>query len=182
MRKSIVDRVAIYLFKIIYPCKPVIEDIAYDQLQFNGIKQLYNHLKKEHPIVCFIHIGCGSGKLCIYMAIQPNIKLVLGVESLKYLHDDAEDIKLDLKSENSDKVILLNKSILHVNLKKYPKNAFVWLGTFHLKDKNDIFKKLRIELPNGTLICSLYRCDINISELLENVTISESLEVYIYRL
>jgi hypothetical protein len=181
MRKSIVNRVAISLFNI-YPCKPVIEDIAYDQLTFNGIKQLYNHVKKEHPIDCFIHIGSGRAPICMYMAIQPNIKLVLGIEPLKYLHDDAEDIKLDLKSKNSDKVILLNKSIFHVNLKKYPKKSFVWLGTFHFKDKNDIFKKLKIEMPNGALICSLYRFDINIGELLESVTISESLEVYIYRL
>jgi hypothetical protein len=182
MRKSIVNRVAISLFKTIYPCKPVIEDIAYDKLNFEGIKQLYNHLKKEHPIDCFIHIGSGRGYICMYMAIQQNINVVLGVEPLKCLHDDAEDIKLDLKSENSDKVILLNKSILHVNLKKYSKNAFVWLGTFHLKDKNDIFKKLKIDLPSGVIICSLYRFDINIGELLESVTISESLEVYIYRL
>jgi len=182
MRKSIVNRVAICLFKTIYPSKPVIEDIAYDQLKFNGIKQLYNHLKKEQPIDFFIHIGSGRGPICMYMAIQPNIILVLGVEPLKCLHDEAEYLKLDLKSENYDKVVLLNKSILDINLKKYSKNAFVWLGTFHLKDKNNIFKKLKIDLPSGALICSLYRFDINIGELLESVIISESLEVYIYRL
>lgn len=182
MRTSIVNRVYMSLFKNIYPYNKRIEYIAYDQLKFNGIKQLYNHLKKEHPIVCFIHIGSGRGKLCMCMAIQPNIQLVLGVEPLKYLHDDAEDIKLDLKSENSNKVVLVNKNILDINLKKYPKKTFVWLGAFHLKDKNIIFKKLKIELPNGTLICSLYRCDINIGELLESVIISETLEVYIYRL
>jgi hypothetical protein len=182
MRKSIVNRVAISLFKTIYPYNKQIEYIAYDQLKFNGIKQLYNHLTKQHPIVCFIHIGSGRGPICMCMAIQPNINLVLGVEPLKYLHDDAEDLKLDLKSENSDKVILLNKSILDVNLKKYPKKSFVWFGTFHLKDKNNIFKKLKIDLPSGALICSLYRFDINIGELLESVIISESLEVYIYRL
>jgi len=180
MRTSIVNRVVISLFNIC-PGNPVIEDIAYDKLSFDGIKQLYNHLKTINPnIDSFIHIGSGRGPICMYMAIQPNINVVLGIENLKSLHDDAEDIKLDLKSENSDKVLLLNKKILDVNLKKYSKNAFLWLGTFHLKDKNDIFKKLKIELPNGALICSLYRSYIG--ELLESVTISGSLEVYIYRL
>lgn len=182
MRGSIVNRVFLSLFKNIYPYKNTIEYIAYEQLKFNGIKQLYNHLKTIHPIDCFIHLGSGRGKLCMCMAIQPRIIVVLGVEPVKYLHDDAEDIKSDLKNENFVKVELINKSILDVSFKKYPKNTFVWLGTFHFRDKNNIFKKLKIELPHGTLICSLYLPDINIGELLESVIISESLEVYIYRL
>jgi hypothetical protein len=181
MRSSIINRVFLSIFQKFYPYE-TIEDIAYDQLKFNGIKQLYNHLKIEHPIDCFIHIGSGHGTLCMCMAIQSKINVVLGVEPIKYQHDDAEDIKSDLKNENFVKVELINESILNVSFKKYPKNTFVWLGTFHFTDKNNIFKKLKIELPRGTLICSLYLPDINIGELLESVTISESLEVYIYRL
>lgn len=165
------------------------DKITYGEMDYEGIHQLYNHIKKINSTIdCFIDIGSGKGKLCIYMATQPKIERVIGIEIVKERHEDALDLKSDLRNELSDKVELVNKSIFDVNFKKYETNqVFVWFSNlcFNSSEKNDIFKKLRIWLSRGSLICCLSKPDINI-EYLESVTIpmswNHSCPVYIYRL
>jgi tRNA A58 N-methylase Trm61 len=158
-------------------------------MEYEGMQQLYNHIKKINSNVdCFIDIGSGKGKLCIYMATQPKIERVIGIEIDKERHQDALDLNTDLNCVKSDKVELINKSIFDVDLKKYGTNqVFVWFSNlcFNSYEKNDIFKKLRIWLSRGSLICCLSKPDINI-EYLESVIIpmswNNSCPVYIYRL
>ena len=198
MNKNVTRRIYISLLKRLYPvCKHDSVDsslyqndkITYGEMDYEGMQQLYNHVKKiNSKIDCFIDIGSGRGKLCMYMGSQPKINSVLGVELVKERHDDAVELKTDLRSVNFNKVELINKSILDVDLKKYSSNqVLVWFSNlcFNPSTKNDIFKKLVIELPKGTIVCCSSRPDINI-EFLEIVNIpmswNHSSSVYIYRL
>jgi len=198
MNKNVTRRIYISLLKRLYPvCKHDSVDsslyqndkITYGEMEYEGMQQLYNHVKKiNSKIDCFIDIGSGRGKLCMYMGSQPKINSVLGVELVKERHDDAVELKTDLRSVNFNKVELINKSILDVDLKKYSSNqVLVWFSNlcFNSSIKNDIFKKLVIELPKGTIVCCSSRPDINI-EFLEIVNIpmswNHSSSVYIYRL
>ena len=198
MNKNVTRRIYISLLKRLYPvCKHDSVDsslyqndkITYGEMDYEGMQQLYNHVKKiNSKIDCFIDIGSGRGKLCMYMGSQPKINSVLGVELVKERHDDAVELKTDLRSVNLNKVELINKSILDVDLKKYSSNhVLVWFSNlcFNPSTKNDIFKKLVIELPKGTIVCCSNRPDINI-EFLEIINIpmswNHSSSVYIYRL
>ena len=198
MNKNVTRRIYISLLKRLYPvCKHDSVDsslykndkITYGEMDYEGMQQLYNHVKKiNSKIDCFIDIGSGRGKLCMYMGSQPKINSVLGIELVKERHDDAVELKTDLRSVNFNKVELINKSILDVDLKKYSSNqVLVWFSNlcFNPSTKNDIFKKLVIELPKGTIVCCSSQPDINI-EFLEIINIpmswNHSSSVYIYRL
>ena len=198
MNKNVTRRIYISLLKRLYPvCKHDSVDsslyqndkITYGEMDYEGMQQLYNHVKKiNSKIDCFIDIGSGRGKLCMYMGSQPKINSVLGIELVKERHDDAVELKTDLRSVNFNKVELINKSILDVDLKKYSsKQVLVWFSNlcFNPSTKNDIFKKLVIELPKGTIVCCSSQPDINI-EFLEIINIpmswNHSSSVYIYRL
>lgn len=132
--------------------------ITYGEMEYDGIQELYSIITKKYnsKIDCFMDIGSGRGKLCMYMAGQPKIKHVLGVELVKERHDDAENLKSKLKSSYANKVELLNQNIFDVNLgENSGNNVFIWFSNLCF-DKNNIdliFKKFSEELPEGTIIC-----------------------------
>lgn len=146
--------------------------ITYGEMQYEGIQQLYSHVKKiNNHIDTFIDIGSGRGKLCMYMASQPEIRSVLGVELVTQRYNDAiklqEDLMKDIskkkKSTTTDaanygtKVMFLNQDILEVNLKNYlgKEAVFLWFSNlcFDQSTTNDIFQKLNEELPADSIIC-----------------------------
>ena len=125
----------IHKLKELYPsCKYDYPNIlyfnhkTYGELDYEGIQKLYKYIKKNYnnSIDCFIDIGSGRGKLCMYMAADPDIKKVLGVELMKERNDDALILKSELQSEYANKVVLLNKNVLKVNFEDYKdSNIFI---------------------------------------------------------
>jgi tRNA G46 methylase TrmB len=88
-------------------------NITYGEMEYEGIKLLYSYINKNYnnKINSFIDVGSGRGKLCMYMAAQPKIKYVLGIELVKQRHDDAEILKTEIDHEYASKVTLLNTNV-----------------------------------------------------------------------
>ena len=133
-------------------------DITYGEMEYTGIDALYKHIAKKYDskINAFIDVGSGRGKLCMYMAAQPKIKEVLGIELVKQRHDDAVHLRDLLAKEYSTKVELLNKNIFEVDLRHFREaHVFVWFSNlcFDQSITNRIFHKLYEELPKGSIIC-----------------------------
>ncbi|MCJ7801685.1 MAG: hypothetical protein MUP82_04940 [Candidatus Marinimicrobia bacterium] len=167
--------------------------ITYGEMEYTGIQQLYTYLSEHYnsKINSFIDIGSGRGKLCMYMAAQPKIKHVLGVELVKQRHDDAEVLKSQLQSSYAEKVVLLNKNVLELDFSNYAnRQIFVWFSNlcFDQTTTNDIFIKLKTDLPAGTLICcsKTPEAGAGIGESLGSVVIpmswSQTSAVYVYKL
>jgi len=131
--------------------------ITYGEMEYEGIQTLYQYIHKQYPTVnCFMDIGSGRGKLCMYMAAQPKISRVVGIELVKERHDDALSLQRELKSDFSDKVSLLNQNIFDVQLSEYKSyHTFIWFSNlcFDPSTTYDIFKKIQSELAPGTIVC-----------------------------
>jgi hypothetical protein len=163
--------------------------VTYGEMEYNGMEELYNYVKKYLNINCFIDVGSGRGKLCMYMAAQPNIEHVLGVELTTERHDDAVVLKNKLQTEFSSKVELVNQNVLEMNLEKYKNfRTFIWFSNlcFDQSTTNDIFQKLKNDLSPGTIICCSKQPDIEIGEFLGTREIpmswNKTSSVAIYRL
>lgn len=165
--------------------------ITYGEMEYDGIEKLYTFICKLYnsKIDCFIDIGSGRGKLCMYMAAQPKIKNVLGIELVKQRHDDAEILKSELKNEYSKKVELLNKNVLEIDFQNYKNNQImIWFSNlcFEQSTTNEIFQKLKTEMPSGTIICCSKQPNPPIGDFLQDIIIpmswSKNSNVYIYKL
>jgi hypothetical protein len=165
--------------------------ITYGEMEYQGIQQLYSYLNKNYnpKIKCFIDIGSGRGKLCMYMAAQPKIASVLGIELVTQRNNDAIVLKNELNPDYANKVELLNKNIFDVDLTKYKNtDTFVWFSNlcFDQSTTNNIFEKLQNELQKGTILCCSKKSDPPIGEFLTSVSIpmswNKSSNVFIYRL
>jgi tRNA G46 methylase TrmB len=163
---------------------------TYGEMDYDSIQKLYNYVTEHFnpSIDCFIDIGSGRGKLCMYMAAQPKIKHVIGIELVKERHNDAVKLKSQLGEDYDDKISLLNKDLFDVNFKKYnDSQIFIWFSNcmfidFEYNDK--IFKKLQKELPKGTIICCSTKTNIDNIKLLKTIKLNMSWKslsnVYIY--
>ena len=134
-------------------------------------------------------LGSGRGKLCMYMAAQPKIKYVLGVELVKQRHDDAEILKSELTFEYADKVKLLHKNIFDVDFEDYKnKQIFIWFSNlcFEPTGINNVFQRLQKELPAGTIVCCSKKPHELFGEFLNTIQVpmswNKASNVYIYRL
>ena len=162
---------------------------TYGEMEYEGIEKLYKHLLKTHKqINCFMDLGSGRGKLCMYMSAQKNIEKVVGIEIVKERHDDAIIIKNKLNNECNN-IDLFNDDIFKVSLEPYSSyNNFIWISSLCFGNKliNNIFKKLKKELKPGTIICCSTVPTIKIGELIDTVIIPQSWnsqhEVSIFRL
>ena len=165
--------------------------ITYGEMEYDGIQQLYSYITKKYnsKINCFIDIGSGRGKLCMFMASQPKIIHVLGIELFEQRHNDAEKLKETLDPEYANKVELINSDALIVDLTKYNQyNIFIWFSNlcFDQETTNKIFEKLNSELPKGTIICcSKQTNNINFTQI-DSIAIpmswNKSSRVSIYQL
>ena len=126
-------------------------------MNYEGMDKLKHYLKKNKKTYNnFIDIGSGRGKLCFYMINEPRIKTVMGVEIVKERHDDAIKIQENLKSKLANRVILLNDDVFNINLSKYFDGpVFVWWSNlcFEQKITDELFQKLKNELPSQSIIC-----------------------------
>jgi hypothetical protein len=164
---------------------------TYGEMDYDSIQKLYNYVTKyfNPSIDCFIDIGSGRGKLCMYMAAQPKIKHVIGIELVKERHNDAVKLKSQLGEVYDDKITLLNKNLFDVNFKKYNDyKKFIWFSNCMFIDSeyNDkIFKKLQKELTKGTIICCSTKTNIDNIKLLKTIKLNMSWKtlsnVYIYK-
>jgi len=188
----------IHKLKRLYPsCKYDEENFlyfnhkTYGEIEYEGIQKIYNYVKKKYnrSIDCFMDIGSGRGKLCLYMAAQPDIKKVLGVELMKERHDDALKLKSELKSEYDEKVVLLNKNVLKIDFEDYQdSNIFILFNNLAFNDQltDKIYDKLQNELPKGTILCCTRPPNKGIDTLLSYIHVKaswdEECEIFFYKL
>jgi len=148
--------------------------ITYGEMNYDGLENLFQHLLmfdnddslKFNPR-CFIDVGSGRGKLCLYMASKPSIDQVLGIELVEPRHQDAEQLKSDLSSHSfTRKVRFINSSIFDISLRSLVRTSpvFVWFSNlcFDQNITDDIYQKLVDELPVGSIICSSKVPDIDL--------------------
>jgi len=142
--------------------------ITYGEIEYDGIETLYNRINSKGECNSFIDIGSGRGKMCMYMAAKPKIHRVIGIELIKERHEDAQVLKSKLK-KFSNKVELINKSIFDVHLKIDSGIVFVWINNlcFENSMNNDLFKKLKNELPKGSYVCCTKQLSENLLETIE---------------
>jgi hypothetical protein len=156
--------------------------ITYGEMDYEGIEELYEYIKKRYndELDTFIDVGSGRGKLCMFMAAQKNIDKSIGIELVKERHDDAVLLQKELieyqdtgktsqmthsklckggeKIDYAKKVILLNENILDIDFKNYlsqDSNVFVWFSNlcFEQSTTNEIFEKINNELPDNSIVC-----------------------------
>lgn len=165
--------------------------VTYGEMEYEGIQKLYLFISKHFnsQIDCFIDIGSGRGKLCMFMAAQPKIKSVLGIELVTQRHNDAEQLKSELDSEYAGKVELVNTNALEFSFEKYNRNEImIWMSNlcFDQSTTDSIFRKLQSELPSGTIICCSQATNNSIGTLIHKMPISMSWNkgsnVFIYEL
>lgn len=150
---------------------------TYGEMEIEGIQKLYQHLSKNWTFDCFMDLGSGKGKVCAYMAKQPEIKDVLGIELVKERHNEATELMRTLSKEDSAKVNLVLNDIFKVSLKKYrAKNTFIWISSlcFPQDVVNNIFKKIKRELNPGTIVCCSKTPTNNVGELLETIIVPQT--------
>jgi tRNA G46 methylase TrmB len=166
-------------------------NITYGEMEYEGIQKLYTFITKNYnpKINCFMDLGSGRGKLCMYMAAQPKIKHVLGVELVKQRHDDAEILKSELTFEYADKVKLLHKNIFDVDFEEYKNNQiFIWFSNLCFDQTGiiNVFQKIQRDLPSGTIICCSKKPEEIFGEFLHTIQVpmswNKESNVYIYRL
>ena len=165
-------------------------DITYGEMEYKGMKKLYNYVNKINKnINCFIDIGSGRGKLCMYLASSPKINDVVGIELVTERHNDATKLKLKLDEEYSKKITLIHEDINNIDLSIYKnKQAFVFFSNLCMPPLfiNTIFKKLQNELSSGSIICCSISPTIKIGTLLDNIDVEMSWastsNIYIYQL
>ena len=166
-------------------------NITYGEMEYEGIQKLYSFITKNYnpKVNCFMDLGSGRGKLCMYMAAQPKIKHVLGVELVKQRHDDAENLKSELTFEYAHKVKLLHKNIFDVDFEEYKnKQIFIWFSNLCFDQTGiiNVFKKIQSDLPSGTIICCSKKPEEPFGEFLHTIQVpmswNKESNVYIYRL
>jgi 16S rRNA A1518/A1519 N6-dimethyltransferase RsmA/KsgA/DIM1 with predicted DNA glycosylase/AP lyase activity len=122
----------------------------------------------------------------MYMAAQPKINRVLGIELVKQRHDDALQLKEELAPEYSKKVELLNQNVLEIDLSDFSENrVFVWFSNlcFDQSITNRIFCKLQNELPKESIICCSKQPEMydKIESIPIEMSWTRTSNVYIYR-
>uniref|UniRef100_A0A6C0D431 DOT1 domain-containing protein n=1 Tax=viral metagenome TaxID=1070528 RepID=A0A6C0D431_9ZZZZ len=140
--------------------------ITYGEMNYDGLEKLFQHVLnfdnsdsfRFNPR-CFIDVGSGRGKLCLYMAGKSSIDQVLGIELVDARHQDAEQLKHSLSDYScTKKVRFLNSSIFDISLRSLVRTGpvFVWFSNlcFDQNITDDIYQKLVNELPVGSIICS----------------------------
>ena len=69
-------------------------------MNYEGIELLYNYLITNYFTIlphCFLDVGSGRGKLCLYMAEKQNIDRSIGIELVEIRIQDALRLKEDLR-------------------------------------------------------------------------------------
>jgi hypothetical protein len=168
--------------------------ITYGEMTYEGIELLYQYvLKNCFQILphCFIDIGSGRGKLCLYMAEKNNIEQTIGIELVKSRYDDAIKLKEDLNFESyTRKVKFYNSNIFDLSLRKiiYTSPVFIWFSNlcFESSTTDSIFNKIVSELPIGSIICcsktptNIINCTL-INTIIIPMSWSNNSNVYIYQ-
>jgi SAM-dependent methyltransferase len=150
---------------------------TYGEMELSGIKKLYTELLKTYSFNCFMDLGSGKGKVCAYMAKQPAIKQVIGIELVEERHQEALQLIENLNQEEKQKVLLVLNDIFKVPLKKYKDmDTFIWISSlcFPQDVVNNIFKKIKKELKPGTIVCCSKKPTIHIGELIGTLIVPQT--------
>lgn len=139
--------------------------ITYGEMTYEGLETLYEKVRplfqqKGEEMNSFFDIGSGRGKLCLYMASKEEIEKSVGIELVTTRVDDAERLLETLSNKHSnftDRVEFINEDIFNVDIDDMEVGpSFVWFSNlcFHPKTTDAIYKKLILELPRNSVICS----------------------------
>jgi hypothetical protein len=177
--------------------------ITYGEMEYEGMEELYNYIKKNYNpyLNTFIDVGSGRGKLCMFMAAQKNIDQSIGIELVKERYEDSLLLQKELieyqetgkttqrthstlcrggeKIDYAKKVTLLNQNVLDIDFKKYvldESDVFVWFSNlcFEQSTTNDIFQKINGELPNNSIVCCSKMPNPTVGIFLNKIPISMS--------
>jgi len=133
--------------------------ITYGEIEYDGLEKMYSHVKKMFRFNphCFIDIGSGRGKVCLYLAQKPEFDQVIGIELVTSRYTDALGLQNSLGS-HAAKVEFFNQDIFTLNLAALVNTSpvFVWISNlcFEQTVTDKIYQKIIRELPLGTIICS----------------------------
>jgi hypothetical protein len=205
-RRQIPKNDYIEKLKILYPkCKKdensqnekyTEHKITYGEMNYEGIELLYKHLIKHYFDIlphCFLDVGSGRGKLCLYMAEKSNIDRSVGIELVEIRYQDALELQEKLHYPMyTNKVNFYNSNIFNISLNKIiiASPVMVWFSNlcFDPNTTDKIFQKLVNELPNQSIICSskppnivIDKCEYKDSILVPMSWIENS-SVYIYQI
>ena len=205
-RRQISKNDYIEKLKILYPiCKKddksqnekyAEHKITYGEMNYEGIELLYKHLIKHYFDIlphCFLDVGSGRGKLCLYMAEKSNIDRSVGIELVEIRYQDALELQEKLHYPMyTNKVNFYNSNIFNISLNKIiiASPVMVWFSNlcFDPNTTDQIFQKLVNELPNQSIICSskppnivIDKCEYKDSILVPMSWIENS-SVYIYQI
>jgi len=170
--------------------------ITYGEMNYEGIELLYNYLITNYFTIlphCFLDVGSGRGKLCLYMAEKQNIDRSIGIELVEIRVQDALRLKEDLRYPTyTNKVEFYNSNIFDISLRQLITTSpvMVWFSNlcFDPNTTDEIFQKLVNELPNQSIICSSKPPNIVIEKCKykDSITIPmswfENSNVYIYQI
>jgi len=166
--------------------------ITYGEMTYEGMKGLFSRIRQLNPgINMFFDIGCGRGKLCLFLASSPKIKKTVGVELVKERYDDAVMLKNRLVEDYANKAQFIHANIFDVNLTQLlPQNpnVFLWFSNlcFEQNITDDVFIKFAQQLPSGTIICCSKQPGIENTKLsfIESIVVemswTKTSNVYIY--
>jgi len=152
--------------KNILTSKYIDHKITYGEMEYDGLDELIQYLNNNNinNYTSFIDIGSGRGKLCIYMLKYANIQKSIGIEIVEERHKDAVNLKntlsnLNINTELLNNIIFLNNNIFDVNFLDHINDndiPLIWFSNlcFDITKSDEVYKKLIIDMPNETIICS----------------------------
>jgi len=133
---------------------------TYGEITYDGIEALKTHMKNYKY---FMDIGSGNGKFPLYMAGDNNILTSVGIELVEIRHNRAIELKNKLTEEFNNitnKVKLINADFRNVDFKQVLNNnnqpviIFISNLCFSPEINNELYKKIKAELPSGSIIFS----------------------------
>ena len=165
-------------------------------MNYEGIELLYTYLTKNNFNIlphCFLDVGSGRGKLCLYMAEKQNIDRSIGIELVEIRYKDSLKLQEELHyTTYTNKVEFYNSNIFDISLRQLITTSpvMVWFSNlcFDPNTTDEIFQKLVNELPNQSIICSSKPPNIVIEncEYKDSITVPmswfENSNVYIYQI
>lgn len=158
------------------PAKYSNHKITYGEMEYSGIKMLYENIIPLFPTLprTFMDLGCGNGKIPIYMASYNHIIRSIGIELTEERFELAEKLlkdmkdRIDLKSRAKlNKIAFINDDIFNVDMGDFITNStrrnsegggapfFIWISNlcFDPQTTERLFDKLIEEIPTYSIIC-----------------------------
>jgi len=142
--------------------------ITYGEMEYKGIeifaKNSFQFIGNKSKNIVFFDIGCGNGKIPLYMSQFPAVKFSYGIELVDIRYNKSIEIQQNLAKkypEFTKKVEFIHGNMLEVNFteKILQHQCIIWISNlcFPAEITKQLFDKLAAEIPVGSVIgCSKY--------------------------